>query len=253
MGPLAAASLGEGPLLVVLHGFTQAGSSWAPFLEHLAGPRRVLCVDLPGHGRSADVTCDLEGAARLVVELVDEEPFDLVGYSLGGRIALHVACQAPPSLRRAAAISAATGILDVSARAARLQRDVEMADDLEASGGVEAFVRRWLANPLFATLPPARADLDARTRNTASGLADSLRRCSLGTQRPLTEELRELDLPLLMVAGARDDPFAATACALAATRPGIAAALVPGSGHVCHLEQPAVTARLLESFLSSGS
>jgi 2-succinyl-6-hydroxy-2,4-cyclohexadiene-1-carboxylate synthase len=251
MCPLAAEDVGEGSLMVLLHGFTQASSSWAPFLERLAGSYRVLAVDLPGHGGSAELSGDLDGSAGLVLELVGDEPFDLVGYSLGGRVALHVACQAPRSLRRVVAISASTGIDDEATRAMRLARDVQMADELEAHGDVGAFVHRWLANPLFATLPPERADVEARTRNTASGLADSLRRCSLGAQRPLAEELRAIEVPLLMLAGTRDDPYAASACALAASSPGIAAALVPGSGHVCHLEQPAVTARLLETFLAA--
>lgn len=252
MPRLAAESLGEGSLLVALHGFTQDSSSWTPFLRHLDSPRRVVAADLPGHGGSTSVSADLDGAAELVIELADGEPFDLVGYSLGGRIALHVACQAPSSLRRVVAISAATGIADEASRAARLARDVQMADELEADGDVAGFIRRWLSNPLFATLPPERADVGARVRNTASGLADSLRRCSLGTQRALTAELTAIGVPLLMVAGTRDDPFAASACALAAARPGVAAALVPGSGHVCHLEQPGVTARLVESFLAAG-
>jgi 2-succinyl-6-hydroxy-2,4-cyclohexadiene-1-carboxylate synthase len=93
------------------------------------------------------------------------------------------------------------------------------------------------------------ADLEARKSNTAAGLADSLRRCSLGTQRWLLEDLVHLERPVLMLAGARDDPFVAVATSTAAACRAVACAVVPGSGHVCHLEQPEMTARLIERFL----
>lgn len=249
MTALGAARTGAGPHVVVLHGFTQTSSSVAPLGTLLAASRTVIAVDLPGHGRSSDVRADLDEAAALVVDAAGTEPFDLVGYSLGGRVALHVACLAPATLRRTVAISASPGIEDPAARARRYERDIALADSLEADG-VEAFLARWLANPLFATLPEARADVPGRQANSAAGLADSLRRCSLGAQRWLAPSLEALDTPLLMLAGARDDPFLAAACAMAARADAVSAAAVPGSGHVCHLEQPAICARLIEHFLA---
>jgi 2-succinyl-6-hydroxy-2,4-cyclohexadiene-1-carboxylate synthase len=250
MGPLAAERHGEGPLLVALHGFTQTSSSWASIISALPATRSVLSVDLPGHGRSASTSCDLEEAAAMVVELTDGESFDLVGYSLGGRIALHVACQDPSPLRRTIVISASPGIEDLEARQARLARDRAMADELEGSGDVASFVRRWLANPMFATLPEERAGVEDRAANTAAGLADSLRRCSVGTQRWLGGELALARSPILLLAGARDDPFVSSSCRLAASSDGIAVDVVPGSGHACHLEQPAIVSRLIDVFLA---
>jgi 2-succinyl-6-hydroxy-2,4-cyclohexadiene-1-carboxylate synthase len=250
MGPLAAERHGEGPLLVALHGFTQTSSSWEPLLATLSATRSVLTVDLPGHGGSAAFSSDLDGTAAAVAELAGGEPFDVVGYSLGGRIALHLACLDPPTLRRTVAISASPGIVDDDARAARLARDLQMADELEASGDVASFVQRWLTNPMFATLPHERADVAGRATNSASGLADSLRRCSVGTQRPLASQLAEVRSSIAFLAGARDDPFVATSCALAASSRRAVVDVVPGAGHACHLEQPAMVARLIGSFLS---
>ncbi len=158
-------------------------------LDRLATPRTTLCVDLPGHGESTDVDADLEQTADLVVELAGDEPFDLVGYSLGGRVALHVACRAPSQLQGVIAVSASPGLADDAARAARLARDTAMAEGLLASGDVAGFLARWLANPMFATLPADAAGLDLRATNSAGGLARSLVRCSLGTQRDLRGEL----------------------------------------------------------------
>jgi len=251
MSPLAVVRAGEGPTVVLVHGFTQTASSMAPLAERLGAGRTVVTVDLPGHGGSTSVSCDLDEAASLVTEAACGEQFDLVGYSLGGRIALHVACLSPANLRATAVISASTGIEDPMARARRLERDVAMADELAASGDVGAFLDRWLAKPMFATLPASMADLEGRTSNTAAGLASSLRRCSLGAQRWLLSELSQLERPLLMLAGARDDPFVAVATATAAACRGVACAMVPGSGHVCHLEQPQLTARLIDRFLAA--
>jgi len=249
MSPLGAERTGDGPLVVVVHGFTQRASSVAPFTALLAH-RTVVAVDLPGHGTSSEISADLDGTAALVIAAAGGDEFDVVGYSLGGRVALHVACQAPATLRGTVAISANPGIEDPEARAERLERDTQLADALDADGDVAAFVDRWLSNPLFATLPDRYADVDARRSNSASGLADSLRRCSLGAQRWLVPELAAVATPVLMVAGALDDPFVAAACATAAASPAVTAVAVPGAGHVCHLEQPTITARHVDTFLS---
>jgi 2-succinyl-6-hydroxy-2,4-cyclohexadiene-1-carboxylate synthase len=249
MSPLGAERAGDGALVVVLHGFTQTASSMRPLAEQLAASRSVLSVDLPGHGASAEVSGDLDETAALVVESAGGEPFDLIGYSLGGRVALHVACLAASGLRRTVAISASPGLEDPDARAQRRSRDTALADALEADGDVDGFLSRWLANPLFATLRDADADVEGRRANTVAGLADSLRRCSLGAQRWLVPELSTLETPLLMLAGSRDDQFLALACEVAARNPAAAAAAVPGAGHVCHLEQPAITWRLIDAFL----
>jgi 2-succinyl-6-hydroxy-2,4-cyclohexadiene-1-carboxylate synthase len=250
MCPLAATRHGEGPLLIALHGFTQTSSSWEDVLHELHAGRSILSVDLPGHGRSAAQSCDLDEAATMVAELADGEPFDLVGYSLGGRIALHVASSPGTTLRRVVVVSASPGIRDDDARAARLARDRELADELEASGDVASFVDRWLAAPMFSTLPRARAGVEDRLANTAAGLADSLRRCSVGSQRWLGDALAASAAPLLCIAGARDDPFVASSCAIAASSPHISVAVVPGAGHACHLERPATAARLIDAFLA---
>jgi 2-succinyl-6-hydroxy-2,4-cyclohexadiene-1-carboxylate synthase len=251
MASLAATCAGAGATVVVLHGFTQTAASVSPLVERLASSRRVVALDLPGHGGSASVSADLDETAALVVAAAEGDEFDLVGYSLGGRVALHVVCGEVPTLRRTAVISASPGIADADARRRRLEADRTLADGLVANGDVDAFLERWLRNPLFATLDDARAGVEGRRANTAAGLADSLRRCSVGTQRWLGDELATLERPLLMLAGARDDAFVAAACAAASRSPAVATAVVPGAGHVAHLEQPDVTARLLDAYLST--
>ena len=249
MPSLAAVRQGEVPTVLLVHGFTQVATSMAPLAVRLAAARRVVAVDLPGHGGSGAISADLDESAALVAAVADGEPFDLVGYSLGGRVALHAACRPPSNLRAVAVVSASPGIADPERRRARLERDVALAEALEADGDLDGFLRRWLAAPMFATLPPSRADLEGRRTNTVRGLADSLRRCSSGAQRWLGEELAKSDRPLLMVCGQRDDPYVAAARAVVDSGAPAALSVVPGAGHAAHLEQPRIVARLLDSFL----
>jgi 2-succinyl-6-hydroxy-2,4-cyclohexadiene-1-carboxylate synthase len=236
--------------VVLLHGFTQTGASMRGLADALSARHEVACADLPGHGASGPLSADLDETAALVGEAAGGEPFDLVGYSLGGRVALHVALSAPAGLRRVVALSASPGIADEAARASRLERDRALADALVADGDVAAFVARWLAAPMFANLRPDAEDLAARAANTAAGLADSLRRCSVGTQRWLGDELALLTVPLLCVAGAADDQFVAHAVGIAARTAAAGAVSIPGAGHACHLEQPGLTARVITQFLA---
>ncbi|HUO48518.1 MAG TPA: alpha/beta fold hydrolase [Acidimicrobiales bacterium] len=252
---LATWSEGAGPRLVLAHGFTQTARTWGPLLASLAAHRQVVAVDLPGHGRSAPVRADLERTAVLLGEAGGEA--DYLGYSLGGRVALHLALARPELVRRLVLIGATAGIEDDAARAARRAADGALADGLEEAaardpaGALHEFLARWLAGPLFATLAPGDAQLEGRRANDAIALASSLRLCGTGTQAPLWDRLGSLAMPVLVVAGILDERFAATGRRMArAIGPNATLALVPGAGHACHLERPAATARIVEAFLA---
>lgn len=239
-------------MLVLLHGFTQTGQSWGRFGDLVARGRAVVRVDLPGHGGSAACRADLEESGRLVAEIAAAHAgADLLGYSLGARVALHAALHltraAPGTLRRLVLVGATAGIEDDAARAARRRRDAALADLIEAEG-LERFLEGWLAMPMFAGLPDD--GLAERRRNTAEGLASSLRLAGTGTQTPLWGELAEIRTPLLALAGAGDVRFTLHARRIArSVRAGVAS-LVPGAGHAAHLAQPATCARIVRSFLS---
>ena len=250
----------HGPPLVLAHGFTQTGRLWGPFGAAMATNRRLFAVDLPGHGDSADIRADLSAGGRLLLGATsgeigvsegDHAPFDLVGYSLGARFALHAALADPARIRRLVLIGGTAGIEDEERRQARRARDDAMAAELEASGDVAGFLDRWLSSPMFAGLPPAAAGASERARNTAAGLASSLRLAGTGTQAPLWGELASLEVPTLLVAGANDPRFAAYGARMAKLLPHAVVALVPGAGHAAHLHQPAVCARIVDTWLGT--
>ncbi len=237
------------PRLALLHGFTQTGRSWAPLLPALEERFEVLTPDLPGHGARSEVRADLWEAARLVGEECGRAAY--VGYSMGGRVALHLGLAHPELVERLVLVSATGGIEDHAQRAARGREDEALARSVEADG-VDAFLQRWLAQPLFAGLPPDDADLAARRQNTAAGLAAALRLMGTGTQEPLWLRLDELTMPVLVVAGERDDKFAEQALHLGGwIGPTAELVLVPDAGHACHLERPQAFLDLLLPFLGS--
>jgi 2-succinyl-6-hydroxy-2,4-cyclohexadiene-1-carboxylate synthase len=241
--------------LVLLHGFTQTGRLWGSFGDGLAQVRTLVAVDLPGHGGSDAVRADLPESAALVVEavrsVVGGGAVELLGYSLGARVALHVMTGTDLDVAKLVTIGAHGGIEDIEARAARREADQATAGALEASGDVGAFADRWLAGPMFARLGDVAAEREERVRNSAAGLASSLRLAGTGTQEPLWDAMGGVESPLLAVAGSDDQRFVAHALRLARVMPHAVASFVPGGGHAAHLGQPGITLRLVRHWLTT--
>jgi 2-succinyl-6-hydroxy-2,4-cyclohexadiene-1-carboxylate synthase len=237
-----------GPRVVFLHGFTQAGKSWDPVLQ-LCGDleAEVLLPDLPGHGRSSHIAIDLNATADLLA--ASYGPAFYVGYSMGGRLALHVALRHPGSVRGLLLFGATAGLQTEQERKNRLSSDEILAQDLETIG-VPAFLERWLAGPLFATLPYNSADLQLRTQNTVGGLASSLRLSGTGSQSSLWDLLGTIRVPTILAAGDRDEKFTSIGRAMV-NKIGSTArfAEVTNAGHACHLEQPHRATELLRQLL----
>lgn len=232
--------------LVLLHGFTQTGRSWQPIAHALAGRYRAVAPDLPGHGDFAARRPASFAACDAYLRALASGPFTLAGYSLGGRIALHAALSLGPLVARLVLIGASPGIADPAERAARAAADAALADRIEAIG-IEAFVREWGAQPLFAGMPRGVAELaeEDRLRNTASGLAAALRGLGTGVMPPLWDRLGELTIPVELVVGERDDKFRAIAERMEAALPAARVHVVPRAGHAVHLEAPDAVVEVL--------
>lgn len=245
---------GEGaPRVVLVHGFTQTGRSFDRVAGALSVRRQVVCVDLPGHGQSADRRVDdLAGAALLVGATGGRAPY--VGYSLGGRTCLVLALERPELVERLVLVAASAGIGDGEERARRRAADAALADELDGlgAGAIDGFLRRWLAGPLFAHLTDEQADLPARRANTGPGLAASLRSCGAGAMTPVWDRLGELAMPVLVLAGERDERYVAVAERLVAGIGANAAlGIVPGAGHAVPFEAPGRFVDAVEGFLDA--
>jgi 2-succinyl-6-hydroxy-2,4-cyclohexadiene-1-carboxylate synthase len=235
--------------VVLAHGFTQTLGTWEAVGERLGERWEVVLVDLPGHGGSGGVRVGFGEAAGLVGEAGGRAAY--VGYSLGGRLCLRLALDRPDLVPALALIGASPGIADPAGRAERRAADEALAERIERDG-VAAFLDRWLAGPLFATLPEAAAGRAERLANTADGLAWALRALGTGAQEPLWDRLAGLRPPTLLLAGELDHKFTAIARQMAAAiGPTAEVALVPGAGHAAHLERPAEVAARIGAFLAA--
>jgi 2-succinyl-6-hydroxy-2,4-cyclohexadiene-1-carboxylate synthase len=243
---LASTAQGTGERIVLVHGFTQTGRSWDRVAARLSGTWEVVTVDAPGHGASATIRADLPETAVMLG--ATGGPATYVGYSMGGRLCLHLALARPELARRLVLVSATAGIEDPGERAARRQADEQLAASIERDG-LDAFLDRWLDLPLFATLPRDAAGLEDRRRNTAGGLATSLRLTGTGTQESLWDRLGELTMPVLLVAGELDARFVEIAERMAGLIRGSSLEVVAGSGHSVHLERPDAFTDTLERWL----
>jgi 2-succinyl-6-hydroxy-2,4-cyclohexadiene-1-carboxylate synthase len=241
--------------VVLVHGFTQTGRSWGPVLEHLPPDLDVVTPDLPGHGTAAAVRTSFAETALTLAARGGRAVY--VGYSLGGRLVLHLACERPDLVAGLVTIGATAGLPTAAERDARVASDEDLARAIERDG-VAAFLERWLAQPLFATLPRPAAGIAERRANSAAGLAASLRMLGTGAMAPLWDRLPALGEELArhgtvahFAAGALDAKFAAVAADLArAAGPPARVHLVDGAGHAAHLERPAAVAAIVAAALA---
>ncbi|MBV9356830.1 MAG: 2-succinyl-6-hydroxy-2,4-cyclohexadiene-1-carboxylate synthase, partial [Chloroflexi bacterium] len=252
-----------GPPLLLLHGFMGSAESWAPRAAVFAARgMRTIAVDLIGHGRS-DAPADparygMERCVEDLVEVLDRLHLPraaVLGYSMGGRVALHLASAAPERVSALVLESASPGLADALERERRIASDEALADAL-LQDGLDAFVDRWERQPLFASqrsLPPAERDrLRAqRLRQRPLGLANSLRGYGTGRQPSLWDGLVAVATPTLLLVGALDEKFRTIGQSMVAALPRARLVLVPGAGHTVHLEQPRLFDDLVLGFLGA--
>lgn len=259
-GTLHYEAVGDGPAVTLLHGFTQTSRSWRELVGLLPKDFRCLVPDLRGHG----ATKLRKGAPHTMQACTDDllalwaaegvGAGHLVGYSMGGRLALNVAAAHPARLRSLATIGAHAGMAE-ELRPGRRASDEQLAGKIEQRG-VPEFVKYWATLPLFKGLdrrgPAFRAALDAdRRRNTAAGLAASLRGMGAGAAEPVWAHLPQVTCPCLFIAGGDDHGYAHEARRLAAIVPNGRAEIVPRAGHAVQLERPEAVARLLAAHLKA--
>jgi 2-succinyl-6-hydroxy-2,4-cyclohexadiene-1-carboxylate synthase len=234
--------------LVFVHGFTQTSNSWKPIAARFAADGyESIVVDAPGHGDSANVRADLRRGADMLTTMCGFGVY--VGYSLGGRLCMHAALMYPHLVRGLALVGASAGIADEEDRAARRAADNKLADHVE-DVGVEIFVDEWLAQPLFAGLVLDDAQRADRLRNTSEGLASSLRHAGTGAQGSLWPRLRELNMPVLAIAGEHDEKFTAIGRQVAASVPQGESVGIAGVGHAAHLQDPGQVVAVLQRWLN---
>lgn len=268
-------------VVIFLHGFLGTGEDWVPIMKAISRSAKCISIDLPGHGGSKIQNHGSKGAqeeATLSIEIVADvlykliqgiTPFKvtLVGYSMGARIALHMAVRLSHKIDGAVIISGSPGLKDTMARKIRQAKDDSRADFLVAYG-LELFLDSWYAGELWKSLrshPHFKEIVAGRlVHKDVRSLAKALSGLSTGSQLPLWEDLKRCDLPLLLIVGEKDAKFKSIAQKMfhevVQDRKGedrrgnnICEILeVPNCGHAVHLENPLPIISAMRKFLTRG-
>ncbi|MBB4826087.1 2-succinyl-6-hydroxy-2,4-cyclohexadiene-1-carboxylate synthase [Sporosarcina luteola] len=248
------------PDIVFLHGFTGSTLTWRDTMKSLKDDFSVYAVDLIGHGKTsvplafsrysmeeqvADLHCLFEklGLSRFV----------LVGYSMGGRLALGYAAQHPDNIGALILESASPGLQKEEERLARQTSDASLAERIVKEGMV-CFIDYWENIPLFhsqKTLPleKQRAIRKERMNQTQIGLANSLQGFGTGSQPSYWEVLNKLEVPVLLVTGELDTKFVTIAREMKKELPNASQVIVPQAGHAIHVEKPELFVTIVKEYL----
>ncbi|MGF1589848.1 MAG: 2-succinyl-6-hydroxy-2,4-cyclohexadiene-1-carboxylate synthase [Pleurocapsa sp.] len=242
-------------IILWLHGFMGNCQEFLPVINHLS-EFCCLVVDLPGHGQTKvgqDANYQMSNTALALISLLEALAIKqcwLVGYSLGGRIALYLTVFFPQYFQAVILESASPGLDTQPERDRRIERDLKLAKQLE-SMDLAQFLRQWYANPLFFSFvqhPHYQQAIAIRLQNDPLKLAKSLRLIGLGMQPSLWSYLSEIQIPILLIVGALDTKFIAINQQIASLCPQASLKVVQNSGHNIHFEQPAKFVNLIKHF-----
>ena len=243
---------GNGTPLMMLHGFIGSSASWSSIQNGLAKRFQLIMPDLPGHGKTT-FTPQLERyhmptIAHDLAMMMSAERFHLLGYSMGGRLALYFAIHYPHLIDKLIIISGSPGLATIAERAQRQHADDALADRMDAQS-IEQVIDEWEQLPLWQA---SRLDPIARQqlRHNPHGLAMSLRGMGTGVQPSLWEQLSQLQIPTLLMAGANDRKFVHIAQEMVQQLPNASIEIIPDVGHSVHLEAPEETVARILRFLA---
>ncbi|WML47231.1 2-succinyl-6-hydroxy-2,4-cyclohexadiene-1-carboxylate synthase [Neobacillus sp. PS3-34] len=253
---------GDGFPLLLLHGFTGSGSTWMPFCERWGRHSRLIMPDIIGHGKT-DSPVELErysiqSVARDLNEILNKlnvEKTDLLGYSMGGRLALTFALLYPDRVRKLVLVSASPGLSSENDREIRRMNDANLANFI-IEEGVPAFVSRWESIPLFKSMEQLPQSVNAairaqRLQNSSNGLSNSLIGMGTGSQPSWWQHLKDLSCEVLLVTGSMDEKFCLIAENMQNMIKNVSWMSIIEGGHAIHVEKSEIFGTIVSEFLSN--
>lgn len=247
--------------LIFLHGFSGSAEEWKDFFNQIDTNYLPLSIDLTGHGKSsapAEIKYyTVESLKKVLFNIINYFKFEkivLVGYSLGGRLALSFAVQYPELIEKLILESATAGIKSEAGRIERIEQDEKLAAFI-LENGIGRFVEYWLSLPLFDTLKNIPAEKyehlkSIKLMNNKTGLANMLKGFGTGKMPPLWNRLDNFTNPTLLITGGSDKKFTAINQEMAKSFPNAYHKIVLGSGHNVHIEKSEDFIILVNGFLS---
>lgn len=251
---------GEGFPLLLLHGFTGDSSTWTPFCSAWGKHFNLIIPDIIGHGKTEspiDVNhYNIESAAKDLLKLLDGleiEQTDLLGYSMGGRLALTFALLYPERVRKLILESVSPGLKTEEERMHRRMKDRELANFINDQG-IKSFVDYWEGIPLFSTMKDLPKSIQESIRsqrlsNNAMGLANSLLGMGTGSQPSWWGKLSLLNCEVLLLTGEKDEKFCKIAEKMLEDMKKAAGVVINDSGHAIHVEQREKFGTIVSDFL----
>jgi 2-succinyl-6-hydroxy-2,4-cyclohexadiene-1-carboxylate synthase len=236
-------------LILFLHGFMGNSHEFDEAISLLHDDFYCLTVDLPGHGKTkvfGNNECyKMAHTAYALITLLDTlnitECF-LLGYSMGGRLALYLTLYFPTRFSKIILESASPGLATEAERVERVKRDEQIARKLERSEtrrDFSVFLSNWYKQPIFGSLenhPYFQQMIECRLQNNPIELAKSLRLMGTGSQSSLWEKLKDNTLPLLLLVGQYDEKFIKINTKMAKVSQLCQLKVISRAGHNTHLE-----------------
>lgn len=248
---------GKGEPLVLLHGFTGSSQTWEPFIHKWSSAFQVITIDLPGHGHSFTqdfpTMTDYCDELKELLEFFQVKSCHLLGYSLGGRVALSFAQRHPQVVRSLILESASPGLKTEEEREERRKRDHKLANML-MERGIESFVNDWEELPLFSSQKYLSSEKKEairaeRLNQSAAGLAQSLLNMGTGSQPSWWNRLSSLSIPVQLIVGGLDRKFIHINQQMESRMNQSELVIVHNAGHAIHVEQPEKFATIVMEFL----
>jgi 2-succinyl-6-hydroxy-2,4-cyclohexadiene-1-carboxylate synthase len=247
------------PLILFLHGFLGHNGDWNEIIMRLKDDFSCLAVDLPGHGLTkvagTEVKYNIENCANGIITLLNQLQVDrchIVGYSMGGRLALYLALFYPQRFFKVVLESASPGLRTVKERDSRLKQDIDIAQKM-VKMNIANFIHEWYSQPIFYTLkrnPRFKLLKVKRLRNDLLLLSQCIRQMSVGRQPSLWHQLRENHIPILLLAGAEDDKYKQINAEMEESCPYAKRVIIGKCGHNIHFENPEKFALKVRNFLT---
>lgn len=249
--------VGEGPPLLLLHGFTGSVKTWSKLADDLTTSFTLIMIDLPGHGGtivkepfSMESTC---ADIAYILEYMKLEKVHILGYSMGGRTALSFSMLYQEKVNCLLLESASPGLQTNEERKKRREKDKKLAEKIE-SEGIESFVDFWESIQMFQsqTKLPNKIRLEIqqeRLNQSPIGLAESLRGMGTGSQPSWWQEMSNLDHPTLLITGGLDEKFFQIACMMEQTLLNATHITVKNTGHAIHVEEPRIFGKIVSDFI----
>ena len=246
------------PAILMLHGFLGSSKDWREVTDTLKSKFFCILPDLPGHGRTkslSDADYSMQSAALSLLAILNQEEIKqavLVGYSMGGRLALYLALTHPEYFSELILESASPGLKTVKERQARIESDSGVIRSLKTQT-MEEFITNWYSQPLFDSIRQDSSKfeelLKSRSENNSENLSKSLKFMGSGVQPSLWDILADLKQPTLLIVGANDNKFKSVACEMQERSEAISSATIASAGHNVHFEKPQEFVMELQKFL----